>query len=142
MLLSIVFRSGATAALVSLGLWLFFALLWPALAGPLAEMISPSDVRYAALGLQTPDTLLWQVALARFSPSTLFAEAITAILNPNVRSLGPLFVDQMQGMIPGAPLPLGQSIIIAWPQTVGLIAGTIVLYVIGYIIFQRQEVRA
>ena len=30
----------------------------------------------------------------------------------------------------------------AWPQIVGLIAGTIVLFVIGYIVFQRQEVRA
>jgi len=31
---------------------------------------------------------------------------------------------------------------IAWPQTVGLIATTIVLFVAGYILFQRQEVRA
>jgi ABC-2 type transport system permease protein len=31
---------------------------------------------------------------------------------------------------------------IAWPQTVGLIASTIVLFVAGYITFQRQEVRA
>ncbi len=142
MLFSIVFRATATAALISLGLWLFFALLWPALAKPLAELISPSDIRYAMLGLQTPDTLMWQLALARISPSTLYSDAITAMLNPDVRSLGPLFLDQMQGMIRGAPLPLSQSIIIAWPQTVGLIAGTIVLYVIGYIIFQRQEVRA
>ena len=142
MLFSIVFRATATAALISLGLWLFFAMLWPALAKPLAEMISPPDVRYTMLGLQTPDTLMWQVALARFSPGTLYSEAITAILNPDVRSLGPLFLEQVQGMIRGAPLPLSQSIIIAWPQTVGLIAGTIVLYVIGYVIFQRQEVRA
>ncbi len=142
MLFSIVFRATATAALISLGLWLFFALLWPALAKPLAEMISPSDIRYSMLGLQTPDTLMWQLALARISPSTLYSDAITAMLNPDVRSLGPLFLDQIQGMIRGAPLPLSQSIIIAWPQTVGLIAGTIVLYVIGYVIFQRQEVRA
>lgn len=31
---------------------------------------------------------------------------------------------------------------IAWPQTVGLIASTIVLLVAGYVVFQRQEVRA
>jgi ABC-2 type transport system permease protein len=42
----------------------------------------------------------------------------------------------------GAPLPLSESIMIAWPQTVGLIAATIVLFVAGYILFQRQEVRA
>ena len=135
-------RSAATAALVSLGLWLFFALIWPALAKPIAELIAPPDIRYTMLGLPTPDTLLLQVTIARISPGTLYSDAITAILNPDVRSLGPLFLDQLQGMVRGAPLPLGQSIIIAWPQTVGLIATTIFLYVIGYVIFQRQEVRA
>ena len=37
MLLSIVFRSAATAALVALGLWLFLTLLWPMLAPALAQ---------------------------------------------------------------------------------------------------------
>jgi ABC-2 type transport system permease protein len=142
MLFSVLFRSTATAALVSLGLWLFFALLWPALARPIAEVVSPSDIRYTMLGLPTPDTLLWQVTLARLSPGTLYSDAITAMLNPDVRSLGPLFLDQLQGMVRGAPLPFGQSIILAWPQTVALIAITILLYVVGYIVFQRQEVRA
>jgi ABC-2 type transport system permease protein len=32
--------------------------------------------------------------------------------------------------------------LIAWPQAVGLIAGTIVLFVATYVAFQRQEVRA
>jgi ABC-2 type transport system permease protein len=141
-LFSILFRSTATAALVALGLWLFFALLWPALARPIAEVISPPDIRYVMLNLPTPDTLLWQLSLARLSPSTLYSDAITAMLNPETRALGPLFLDQMQGMVRGAPLPLGQSIILAWPQTVALIAATILLYVVGYIIFQRQEVRA
>ena len=36
----------------------------------------------------------------------------------------------------------GESMLIAWPQIVGLIAGTIVLFVAGYVLFQRQEVRA
>ena len=35
-----------------------------------------------------------------------------------------------------------QSVLIVWPQIVGLIAGTILLFVIGYVVFQRQEVRA
>jgi ABC-2 type transport system permease protein len=29
-----------------------------------------------------------------------------------------------------------------WPQTVSMIAAVIVLFVIGYVVFQRQEVRA
>jgi len=35
-----------------------------------------------------------------------------------------------------------QSVLIVWPQIVGLVAGTILLFVIAYIVFQRQEVRA
>ena len=141
MLFSILFRSPATAALVGLGVWLFLALLWPALAQPLGEAISPPDVRFTMLGLPTPDTELWKVALARFSPSQLYGEAVVAILNPDEKSLANLLA-QFQGRIMGAPLPLGQSIVMAWPQIVGLIAGMILLYVVGYVAFQRQEVRA
>ena len=46
------------------------------------------------------------------------------------------------GAVPGAPLPFGQSLLIAWPPIVGLIAATILIFVVGYLIFQRQEVRA
>ena len=58
------------------------------------------------------------------------------------RSLGPIYLSQLQGAVLGAPMPLGESLIIAWPQIVGLVAGTILLFVGGYVIFQRQEVRA
>ncbi len=140
MLFSIFFRSTATAALVSLGIWLFLALLWPAMAQLLGEVISPSDIRFAMLGLPTPDTLAWQQGLARISPGTLYGEAVVAMLNPDSQSMATLLA-QFQGRI-ATPLPLDQSILQAWPQMVGLIAGTIVLYVIGYVAFQRQEVRA
>jgi len=49
---------------------------------------------------------------------------------------------QWQGAVLGSPLPLIESIAIAWPQVVALIAGVIVLFVAGYVAFQRQEVRA
>ncbi len=139
-LLSVVFRSTATAALVALGLWLFLSLLWPALAQMLGEVISPSDIRFATLGLPTPDTLAWQTALSRISPGTLYGEAVVAMLNPDAQSMTTLLA-QFQGRIQ-SPLPLNESIIQAWPQMVSLVAGTILLYVVGYVAFQRQEVRA
>jgi ABC-2 type transport system permease protein len=142
MLLSIVFRSPATAALVALGIWLFLTVLWPMLAPALAQGIAPPDPRYTALGLETPDTGLWMQFLMRISPNDLFAEAMQAILSPSTRTLGAVFLEQLRGAVMGAPLPLGESMLIAWPQTVSLIAGTIVLFVVGYVIFQRQEVRA
>src|ERR1700759_2876153 len=142
MLLSIVFRSAATAVLVALGIWLFLTILWPMLAPALAQVIAPIDPRYTALGLETPDTGLWTQFLMRISPNDLFAEAMQAILSPSTRTLGAVFLEQLRGAVMGAPLPFGQSLLIAWPQTVCLIAGTIVLFVAGYVVFQRQEVRA
>jgi ABC-2 type transport system permease protein len=141
MLFSIVFRSTATAALISLGVWLFLALLWPAFAQLMGEIISPSDIRFAQLGLPTPDTVAWQQGLSRLSPGTLYGEAVLAMLSPEAQSLTNLLA-QFQGRIMGAPLPFGQSLLSAWPQIVSLIAGTILLYVAGYVVFQRQEVRA
>jgi ABC-2 type transport system permease protein len=142
MLFSILFRSAATAALVTLGLWLLISFIWPVLAGAVAQIIAPPDPRYMALGLQTPATVQVEQFLARLSPSTLFGEVVVALLDPTTRSLGPIYLSQMQGAVLGAPLPIGESMLIAWPQTVGMIASAILLFVIGYVIFQRQEVRA
>jgi ABC-2 type transport system permease protein len=64
------------------------------------------------------------------------------LLNPATRTLGPIYLSQLQGAVVGAPLPLTESIMIAWPQIVGMIAAAIGLFVVGYVIFQRQEVRA
>jgi ABC-2 type transport system permease protein len=134
MLFSIIFRSPATAALSALGLWLFLTLIWPALAPQFAVSFSPST--------DEETLILTAQYLSRVSPSTLFGEVILAILTPTTRSLGPIYFSQLQGAVLGAPMPLGESVIIAWPQIVGLIAGTILLFVLGYIVFQRQEVRA
>jgi ABC-2 type transport system permease protein len=80
--------------------------------------------------------------LSRLSPTQLFSDIVQAILNPSTRTLGPIYFSQLQGAVIGAPMPLGQSLLIAWPGIVGLIASTILLFVGGYVIFQRQEVRA
>jgi ABC-2 type transport system permease protein len=142
MLFSVLFRSAATAALITLGLWLLITFIWPVLAGAVAQIIVPPDPRYAALGLQTPGTAELEQILARFSPSTLFAEVVVALLDPTTRALGPIYLSQLQGAVLGAPLPLGSSILIAWPQMVALVAAAMLLFVAGYVLFQRQEVRA
>jgi ABC-2 type transport system permease protein len=134
MLASVVFRSAATAALVTLGLWLFLTVIWPALAPAIAQ------------AFVSPDNQIGQIttaqALARVSPSTLFGETVLAILHPTTRTLGPVYLDQLRGAVMGSPLPLSESIMVAWPQIVGMIAASILLFVAGYVVFQRQEVRA
>jgi len=145
LLLSILFRSAATAALVALGVWLFLNLIWPMVAPTLAAIIAPPDLRFELLGIPTPATFAWEEALTAISPSHLFIEAATSLLAPEVRAVGvdPLTqLSQMQGAVLGAPLPFRESLAAAWTQIVALIAGVIVLFVAGYVVFQRQEVRA
>ena len=43
MLFSVIFRSPATAALVTLGLWLFLTVIWPALAPAIAQAVVPAE---------------------------------------------------------------------------------------------------
>jgi ABC-2 type transport system permease protein len=80
--------------------------------------------------------------LARVSPSTLYGETVLALLHPTTRTLGPVYLSQLEGAVMGAPLSISQSLLVAWPQIVGLIAATILLFVGCYVVFQRQEVRA
>src|SRR5262245_56107265 len=146
MLCSVVFRSPATAALTALGIWLFVSIVWPLLTPFLAQIfISPGSG-------STTDELLGSLstlqAIRRVSPSALYTEIVSVLLDPSVRStqqsqlaaMGLALIEP--GSVPGAPLPLLQSVLIVWPQIVSLVASTIMLFVIGYVIFQRQEVRA
>jgi ABC-2 type transport system permease protein len=142
LLFSIVFRSPATAALVALGLWLLLAVLWPLLAPAVAQIVAPPDPAAILLGRPSLETLQWTQALERLSPTHLFGEAVVAVLSPMTRTFGPIFLDQLEGAVMGMPLPFFQSLLLAWPQTVGLIAATVLLFVLGYVTFQRQEVRA
>jgi len=145
MLFSVLFRSPATAALLALGVWLFMTLLWPMISPFIAQLIAPPDIRWQLLaGVLDPQTAVWQQALSRISPYLLFEEATRTILTPTTPSLGPLLdqVRALRGEVVGAALPLRESLAIAWPQAVGLIAGAIVLFAATYVVFQRQEVRA
>jgi ABC-2 type transport system permease protein len=125
LLCSVIFRSTATSALVALGLWLLLTVLWPLLTRFLVQA-----------------KIHFQQTLARISPNRLFGEAMIGLLHPDTRTLGPVFLDQLVGAIIGTPLPFAQSLLLIWPQVTGLIAGTIFLFVIAYVLFQRQEVRA
>lgn len=135
MVFSVRFRQPATAALAAISVWLFFTVFWGMLVGLIAQAV--------ARGVANQINL--ELFLARLSPHTLYVESILAILNPEVRALGPLLLVQflqLQGWGVRTPLPLSQSLLLVWPQLTGLIAGTIVLFAIGYVLFQRQEIRA
>jgi len=139
MLCSILFRQPATAALASIAVWLFFTIFWDIIAGLLAQALSPVRV---GLPSEIVAQAQLELALTRVSPNTLFGEAVLAMLNPATRSLGLILPFQLEGAVLGAPLPLGQSLLLVWPNLTGMIAATILLFALGYVLFQRQEIRA
>jgi len=139
MVFSTVFRQAATAALASIAIWLFFTIFWNVIAGVIARALRPvqngsvAEVMAQAELLQT---------LARISPNTLYAEGTVGLLNPATRAFGLVLPTQLDGAILGAPLPLGESILLIWPHLTLLIAATVLLFAVAYVIFQRQEIRA
>jgi ABC-2 type transport system permease protein len=140
MLFSTVFRAPAPAFIAAAALWLLFLLFWNSDIAPLfASLIAgpPEDI----FGPR-PAYLETVQALARISPHTLYSEIALALLHPNTRALGLVFLSQLQGAILGAPLPTRQSFLLVWPQLAGLAAGMILIFAITYIAFQRQEIRA
>ena len=138
-LFSVIFRAPATAALASLGLWLLFTFFWAVMLTPLLATVIAGPPE----GLLRPNLhyALTQQWLDRLSPSTLYTEAAQALLQPEKRFFGVVYLTQLIGAVP-APLRTSQSFILVWPQLTGLVAATIVIFVIAYICFQRQEIRA
>lgn len=136
---STLFRQSATAALGAIAVWLFFIIFWSIVARLAAQTLQPIQVG-------TTGELLAQAQLqdtfSRLSPNTLYVEATIGLLNPATRAFGLVLPSQLQGMILGAPLPLGESLMLIWPHLTGLIAATILLFALTYVLFQRQEIRA
>ncbi|MFW5943095.1 MAG: ABC transporter permease [bacterium] len=139
MVFSTVFRQSATAALASIAVWLFFIIFWDILARIVAQLARP--VQAGTVQELFSQAQLVQ-ALARLSPNVLFVEATVGLLNPATRSFGLVLPSQYQGAILGAPLPLGESLMLVWPHLTGMIAATILLFAVSYVMFQRQEIRA
>ncbi|MGH7099255.1 MAG: ABC transporter permease [Stellaceae bacterium] len=140
MLFSTLFRAPAPAFIAAAALWLLFLLFWDTDIAPLLASLfagPPQDI----FGPRLPYLETVQ-SLARISPHTLYNEIALALLHPSTRSLGPVFLSQLQGAILGAPLPTGQSFLLVWPQLAGLGAGMILIFAIAYVAFQRQEIRA
>jgi ABC-2 type transport system permease protein len=137
-LFSVRFRQPATAALSGISVWLFFTIFYQLIVNIIAKASAPSM-------MATPQEIVnyqeFIATLLRIVPSQLFSEATTTLLMPSVRSLGPLTMEQVYGTIP-SPLPLGQSLLLVWPQLTGLIAATVVCFALSYVSFMRKEIRS
>jgi ABC-2 type transport system permease protein len=143
MLVSVVVRRAASAALIGFGTWLALVVFGGLIIGLIANVVFPVnqsgtiDQFFSSNGLNE--------MFSRISPHTLYGDAVTVILNPGVTtvfspsSIGQYFASQEQ--IPSL-LSVDQSLLLVWPQIVGLVALTVVTFGAAYALFLRQEVRA
>lgn len=137
-LLSVRFRQPATSALCSIAIWIFLTVFYSLIVNVIAKVSAPPDFASAQQILSYQQFI---INLMRVIPSQLYSDATTTLLVPSIRSLSPLTMEQIHGTIPG-PLPLGQSLLIVWPQITGLLAATIICFGLSYISFMRKEFRS
>jgi len=122
-LFSVLFKRIATAALASIALWIFLSLFVPIIA----QVVAGANGEIAG-------------AISRISPGVLYGEVTQVLLIPSHPTM---FMISMYytGLEPN-PLPLSQSLLIAWPQLTSLIGLTALCFAISYIKFMREEIRS
>jgi ABC-2 type transport system permease protein len=132
-LTSVLVSRASTAALISVGIWLVLTLFGSFIFQAVGNFVGSSDDPAGALRAE--------MAVSRVSPLTLFSEVSTVLLDPTERTTGLVTVQQInRALVSNLTLP--QSLMVVWPQMVGLIAMTAALFAAAYIAFMRQEVRA
>jgi ABC-2 type transport system permease protein len=139
LLLSVVCRRAATAALAAIAIWLVLTLFAGLIAGVIAD--SWHSVDADATTEEVLANARTELNVRRMSPDELYKEATGVLLNPARQSTGILVMAPESGALPST-LPLEQSLILAWWQLVALVAAAFVLFAGAYVAFMRQEVRA
>jgi ABC-2 type transport system permease protein len=138
-LCSVGLRRAATSALVAIAAWLVLTLFATLLVGLVADVLAPVSSGTSADQVITNAAL--QQNLSRLSPSTLYQEATVVLLNPEARTVGFVLPQQVDQAI-RSELTFEQSLLLVWPQVVGLVALTAACFVAAYLLFLRQEIRA
>ena len=127
-------RAGvATSILASLGLWLVLIFFGGFIFSGAANLLAPGDDEVAVAKAE--------ILLSRISPAVLFSEASTVLLDPTQRTVDLVTVEQADRAIL-SNLTLSQSLSVVWPQVVGLVAISTVLFGLAFVSFMRQEIRA
>ena len=143
LLLSVLVRRAATAALIGFGVWLLVTIF--------GELITTLDRRSSSRRPRMPrrlassGTLQLQQLITRLLPSTLYGEISVVLLNPTVTQVStPATIGQLQQAQQQIPalFSLDQSLLLVWPHVVALVALTVVCFAGAYVAFMRQEVRA
>jgi ABC-2 type transport system permease protein len=155
-LLSVILRRAASAALIGFGTWLAIVIFGSLVITLAANLIAPQPASINTLADQQQDLNARQTQqlITRLSPATLYVEATSALLMPvdpvtaqggaanyNARSIDELIQAADTRRIPSL-LSIDQSLLLIWPHVVVLVAMTVALFAAAYVAFMRQEIRA
>lgn len=132
-LFSTLFKQTALSAVLSIAVWIFFAFFFP--------------IVYTSIVAQADTVAKAQAAInvARISPIYLFTESMAVTLIPETRSASQLltiFTTDAANYMLTNPLSFWQSFISVWPQIIVTIVLTVVCFVISYVKFMFEEIRA
>jgi len=139
MLCSVAMRRASSSAMVAIATWLVLALFAALLVHLLTDVIAPASAD--ATGPELLHNAQVEQNLSRLSPIALYDDATSALLDPEVRAVGVVTVQQLDRAII-TDLSLDQSLLLVWPQIVGLVALTIASFAVAYVLFMKQEIRA
>jgi ABC-2 type transport system permease protein len=144
LLLSVTIRSTATAALVGFGVWFGTTLIGSIILPIVAGFLFPIDAT-ASIAAQASANGA-QNLIQRLSPAQLYQDINRAVLDPLVNSLfignsGQFNSANDPRAIPSL-LTIDQSVLLVMPQILVLVAMTVALFALAYVLFLRQEVRA
>jgi ABC-2 type transport system permease protein len=138
-LFSILFKKVSSSALVSITVWLFFAIFFPLIQQLIGNNM---DVSTQAATIKSMHTL---INISRISPIQLFNESVAMILVPGARTLSQIIqimTEDAGNYLLTNPLSLGQSLLIVWPQLIITILLTVICFAVSYIKFMYEEIRA
>ena len=141
-LFSVIFNRIATSVLSSIAVWIFLFLFMSIIAANIASAVVPID-QNSSFDLIARNDEIYR-AISRISPSTLYGEIVQVLLVPEMgnpsRTL--MLLNIYAGGMTPTPLPLGQSLLLVWPQLTSLIALTALCFAGSYIRFMHEEIRA
>jgi ABC-2 type transport system permease protein len=119
---SIYFRREGDSALASIATWLFFTIFI-----------------YFIPKINLTNNII--LNMYYLSPSDIYIDAISKILFPKSRILGPLEYENVSRMIPN-PLSIKQSIFIIFPHIIYLFDVMILMFTFSYHKFLKEEIRS
>ncbi len=140
-LFSVLSKHAATSALGSIALWLFLTMFLTLIASGLAGLVYRVDASTTTT-MDVINNYQLQTGVSRISPYYLLSEITTVLMNPSVRSLNIMSTLQAQEGAIASYLPLGQSVLQIWPQTVAMFAEAAICFGIEYVCFMSKEIRA